>query len=64
MKDTITLPAVPNQVSSPLSRAELVAILLGSLVVTNGDMGAVVKDVSSDHKDGGLSRLSWYLTRQ
>ncbi len=46
-KDTVTLLAVPSQVRSPLSRADLVSTLLGSLVVTNGDGGNVVKVFSS-----------------
>ena len=35
-KDTVTLPAVPREVRLPLSRAEVVVMLLASLVVTAG----------------------------
>ncbi len=42
-KETLTLPAVPREIKSPLSRAELVVIPLASLVVTVGEGGKVLK---------------------
>jgi hypothetical protein len=47
LNDTLTLLAVPSQVRSPLRRAELVVILLGSTVLTDGDGGKVLKLFSS-----------------
>ncbi len=45
--DTVTLPAVPSDVRSPLRVAEVVATLVASLVVTDGGMVRVVKLFSS-----------------
>jgi hypothetical protein len=46
-KDTVTLLAVPREVRLPLSRAEVVAKLLASFVVTAGGVVRVVKLFSS-----------------
>ena len=50
-KDTVTLAAVPLEVRVPFRVAEVVVGLLAAFVVTNGDVGTVVKDVSADQGD-------------